>query len=31
MNLMFRPIDGFVQNGYNIIDIIIIQIILSKR
>jgi hypothetical protein len=30
-NSMFRPIDGFVQNSYNIIDIIIIQIILSKR
>ena len=30
-NSMFRPIDGFVQNGYNIIEIIIIQIILSKR
>jgi hypothetical protein len=30
-NLMFRPIDGFVQSSYNIIDIIIIQIILSKR
>lgn len=30
-NSMFRPIDGFVQNGYNIIEIIIIQIILCKR
>jgi hypothetical protein len=30
-NSMFRPIDGFVQSSYNIIDIIIIQIILSER
>lgn len=30
-NSMFRPIDGFAQNGYNIIEIIIIQIILCKR
>ena len=30
-NSMLRPIDGFVQIGYNIIEIIIIQIILSER
>ena len=30
-NSMFRPIDGFVQSNYNIIEIIIIQIILSER
>ena len=30
-NSMFRPIDGLAPNGYNIIEIIIIQIILSER
>jgi len=30
-NSMFRPIDGLASNGYNIIEIIIIQIILSER
>ena len=30
-NSMVRPIDGLAPNSYNIIEIIIIQIILSKR
>ena len=30
-NSMIRPIDGLAPNDYNIIEIIIIQIILSKR
>ena len=30
-NSMIRPIDGLAPSGYNIIEIIIIQIILSER
>ena len=30
-NSMVRPIDDLAQNDYNIIEIIIIQIILSER
>ena len=30
-NSMIRPIDGLASNDYNIIEIIIIQIILNER
>ena len=30
-NSIIRPIDGLVQSDYNIIEIIIIQIILNER